>query len=96
MKKTISLNDFRDAFRDCNRTENFSYEGLGALFDWIEEAEEDYELDVISLCCDFSEYADLEEFHRNYDKEDYPDFETLGCLAVIIPVDEERFITDFK
>lgn len=60
MKSTISKHEFRDAFRDYGRTDSFSYEGLGALFDWFEQYEEDCgeetELDVIAICCDFSEH----------------------------------------
>jgi len=42
-----------------NRKTNFSYEGLEILFEYLEELEEgtdqEIELDVIALCCDFSE-----------------------------------------
>ena len=58
MKTTVSLYDFRREFADC-RPDNFSYEGLGLLFDYIEELEtgegEEYELDVIALCCEWNE-----------------------------------------
>jgi len=60
MKRTINVHEFRDAFRDYGRDDSFSYNGLGALFDWLEELEDDWgediELDVIGLCCDFSEH----------------------------------------
>lgn len=46
MKQTISVGNFRDAFRTMDRGNNFSYEGMGALFNYIE----DYE--------DVEEYAD--------------------------------------
>ena len=59
MKTTVSLYDFREAFRTCGRAEQFSYEGLEVLFDYLEQYEEDtgeeLELDVIALCCDFYE-----------------------------------------
>ena len=59
MKQTVNFNDFRDAFRAFDRMENFSYEGMQALFDYLEQLEEDtgeeIELDVIALCCDYSE-----------------------------------------
>ena len=69
MKTTVSLYDFREAFRACGRAEQFSYEGLEVLFDYLEQYEEDtgeeLELDVIALCCDF--YEDTEEqIVRNY------------------------------
>lgn len=55
MIQTINASDFRDAFRSMGRTDQFSYEGLGALFDYLEEIDPDFELDVIALCCDYSE-----------------------------------------
>jgi predicted ArsR family transcriptional regulator len=58
MKTTVSLHDFRDAFRRI-RPNNFSYEGLGVLFEYLEDLETDsgneIELDVIAICCDFCE-----------------------------------------
>ena len=59
MKQTINLYEFRDAFNRMDRGDVFSYEGLEILFNGIEEFEEDtneeWELDVIALCCEFSE-----------------------------------------
>jgi predicted ArsR family transcriptional regulator len=59
MKVTINVSDFRDAFHRCGRGSQFSYEGLAILFDYLEECEtdigEEWELDVIALCCDFAE-----------------------------------------
>jgi hypothetical protein len=59
MKTTINLHQFRDAFYRMNRKTNFSYGGLEILFEYLEELEEgtgqEIELDVIALCCDFSE-----------------------------------------
>lgn len=58
MKQTVYFSNFRDAFQSI-RPSNFTYEGLEVLFQHLEELErdtgEDYELDVIALCCDFSE-----------------------------------------
>ncbi len=60
MKQTINVNDFRDAFTEYGRNDNFSYDGLGALFDYLEDYEEDtgeeLDLDVVALCWDFTEY----------------------------------------
>lgn len=71
MKQTINLDQFREAFRLHERT-NFSYEGLEVLFDWIEQIDndtgQDSELDVIGLCCDFSEDTP-EEIQRAYNIE---------------------------
>ena len=69
MKTTISVYDFRDAFHKAGRGQQFSYDGLGILFDYIEEVEEscgeDFELDVIGLCCDFAE-SDWQSIAEDY------------------------------
>jgi hypothetical protein len=61
MKNTVTLSSFRDSFQAKGRGEQFTYRGLEALFDFLEEMEEaggaEMELDVIALCCEFSEYA---------------------------------------
>jgi hypothetical protein len=71
MKQSINKSQFRDAFIACGRANQFSYEGLGLLFDWIEDFYADassgaYELDVIALCCDFSELS-LDEVLSQYE-----------------------------
>ncbi len=52
------------------RGDHFTHRGLEALFDFLEETEadtgEEFELDVIGLCCDFSEYATATECALNY------------------------------
>ena len=65
MIQTINVSDFRDAFRACGRADQFSYEGLGALFEYLEEIDPDFELDVIALCCDYSEDT-VEEIAEAY------------------------------
>jgi hypothetical protein len=59
MKTTLTFSGFRDAFRAYERMDNFSYEGAKALFEYLEQYEEDtgeeLELDVIALCCEYTE-----------------------------------------
>jgi len=69
MKTTVSRYDFERAFVDADRKENFSYEALGLLFAYFEEYEEstgeEIELDVIAICCDYTEDT-YEGIARNY------------------------------
>jgi hypothetical protein len=74
MKQTVNLYQFRDAFQRMDRGDAFSYEGLEILFKGLEEYEEDtneeMELDVIALCCDFSEmhYTEiLRQYNIDFD-----------------------------
>ena len=70
MKMTVNLTMFHDAFRWMYRQDQFSYEARVALFDWIEEREadmgEEHELDVVALCCDWTEYDDVIEAAEAY------------------------------
>jgi len=63
MKQNVNFSTFQTAFENL-RPNNFSYEGLTALFNYLEAYEEDtgeaIELDVIALCCDYSEMTELE------------------------------------
>ena len=58
MKQTIGFSEFQDALKQI-RPNSFSLQGLGALWDYLEQYENDcgigVEFDVIALCCDFSE-----------------------------------------
>ena len=60
----LSFNDFVREFKEYGREDNFSKHGLKALYDYLWESAEEYctpyVLDVIALCCDFTEYT-LEE-----------------------------------
>jgi hypothetical protein len=65
MIQTINKYGFEQAFKQAGRGEQFSYAALGALFDYFEEYEEStgeqIELDVVAICCEYSEenYKDI-------------------------------------
>lgn len=71
MKTTVRLDDFIDAFQRADRTpSNFSFQGLHVLFDHItaqeEEFGEEWDLDVVALCCAYAE-ATAEEIAQDYE-----------------------------
>src|SRR3990167_2585094 len=70
MKQTINFSQFCDAFKNMDRNNQFTYEGKRALFDYLEnyeeETDQEIELDVIALCCDYTEYENLKELQENY------------------------------
>jgi len=90
MKQTVHESDFRDAFVNRNRSDNFSYAGLGTLYWWLrgfeEDAGEEIELDVIALCCDYTEYDDLDEFHGDHDKDEYRTVDDIADETTVIPI----------
>jgi len=94
MKITVSFNQFCDSFDD-SRKDNFSYEGKRALFDYLENLEDDtgeeMELDPIALCCEFTEYKDLAELQENYTN--IKSLEELENKTTVIPIEgTEGFI----
>jgi hypothetical protein len=59
MKRTINQIDFAQAFKDYGRENQFTIKALDILFDFLEQIENDsneqIELDVIAICCDYTE-----------------------------------------
>jgi len=95
MKKSVSITDFMDAFTKM-RPSNFTYEGLECLYNYLIDYERDtdteIELDVIALCCDYSEYKDLEEYKQNYSS--INSIKDIQDATIYIPIpNRERFIT---
>jgi hypothetical protein len=58
MKQSVNFTAFVDAFHAHNRYDQFGYEALQVIFDYLEEYEdstgEEIELDVIAICCDYA------------------------------------------
>ena len=94
MKQTVNFTDFRDAF-EAIRPSNFTYEGLQALFEWLEEYEEstgeELELDVIALCCDYTEYTSLEKFQMDYGDQ-YATIDDIQDETTVIEIGNGGFI----
>lgn len=75
MYQSINRSEFHSAFHRMDRGTQFSYGALNILFNYFEEIEEGgtpVELDVIAICCDYSE-ATYEEIASNYSIEDLED-----------------------
>jgi len=75
---------FMEAFKDMGRLDNFSPEGLRTLYAYLTEMEdttgEPIELDVIAICCDFSEEP-LDDVLKNYGLEDVEELDN-NTLAI--------------
>lgn len=96
--KKISFNDFLEEFEKYGREDSFSYEGKKALYNYLNELGEDIgkpiELDIIGLCCDFTEYESLEEFNDDYGYtiDEINSIEDIEYYTIVIPINEEAFI----
>lgn len=67
--QTLDKHSFIDAFMQSSRKDQFSYEALEAIFDYLEEYSnetgEPVELDIIAICCDWEEMT-WQEIAQSY------------------------------
>lgn len=87
IKETLTTYTFTDGMNKI-RPENFSYAGLGALYDYLNDLSEDIgddiEFDPIAICCDYTEYKNWEELKRDY--HDIEDMEELISNTTVIDI----------
>ena len=108
MKSNVTEHMFIDGFRECNRENNFSYEGRKALYEHFIEMEYDefeIEYDPIAVCCEYTEFDDIDEFNEaygteyegfddiahesDYDVMRFPVYELMKCVGEHIIVRDE-------
>jgi len=94
MKQSVNMYDFERAFKNFER-DNFSYDGLKALFEYLEEygdgMGEEVELDVIALCCEYAEYDSLSEYNDDYGTK-YSEIDAIQDDTTLIKIDDNSFI----
>lgn len=95
MKQTVDFSLFCDLFMGSNRGDQFSYGGLRALYDYLtdmEEPGEEFELDIVELCCEYAEYENFAEFKAEYG-EDYATIDDIANdTTVLYVLDSDGFI----
>ena len=98
--KTINAYDFRSEFAHMGRQKDFTYAGINALYEYIEECyteEEPFELDVIGLCVQFTEYENLDECLQEVGNDDIKTLEDLHDHTIVIEIEgsEGIIISEF-
>ena len=101
--KTLSKADFVDEFNfgeQSSYNEQFTYEGLSSLYDYIMECydeENPFEMDAIALIVEFSEYDSLEECLQELGSDDIKTMEELQHNTSVIEVEgtERIIISEF-
>lgn len=83
MIKLVTKSMFLDEWNEWeDRKDTFRYEGKCALYDYLESYEEDTDtpviLDIITLCCEYTEYDSAYDAMYNYQPEDMPVCEDTG------------------
>ena len=89
MYTIVSRSDFHNAFKV--RPDNFSYQGLDVLYEYLTSSEEDentIELDVIALCCEYTEDSNKNHL-SNYGLDSMKELEEH---TTVIRVDDETSI----
>lgn len=94
MYKEVNFSTFHDEFHSI-RPNQFSYDALRELFDYYEQIEETtgekMELDVIAICCEWTEYESLEDFQKEYG-EKYETIEDIEDRTQVIELDGGSFL----
>ena len=89
--KTVGKSEFVDEFIKM-RPHSFSYDGLVALYNYLEglseDTGEDIELDIIALCGEYEE-GTIEYFLKQYRLEN---IEELKDITTVIEVNKNRII----
>lgn len=102
--KTINAYDFRSEFAHMGRQKDFTYAGLNALYEYINETytgildkSQPYELDVIALCVQFTEYENLDECLQELGNDDIKTLEDLYDHTIVIEIEgsEGIIISEF-
>jgi hypothetical protein len=105
--QTLDKYSFVEAFKQSSRKDQFSYEALGAIFEYMEEYSantgEPIELDIVAICCEWSEegwegiakdyVVDLSDCESEQDKiEAVRDFLEYHTQCIALPDDSFVFI----
>lgn len=97
MKQYVTEHEFKSCFlKSDTYKNNFSNEGLTALFQYLEQYEEstggEIVFDMVALCCEYSEYESAWEAAEAYDGavEDNKDFDDEDRDNAAIAWLEER------
>lgn len=86
MIQTITQSDFVNAFDQRGRGSSWSLRGLEALYDFLEDVDPNYDLDVVALDCQYSDFNAMGDLQNDYEHlfdedEEYDDDEIIDTLS---------------
>jgi hypothetical protein len=93
MIETVTRTRFINWFRQSDQyKDNFSFFAQASLYDYFEELEEDtgekIEFDPIAICCEYSEYKDIEEYNQDY--EPVESIDKIRELTTVIEIPQNK------
>jgi hypothetical protein len=87
----LSASQIACRLREGDGKDCFTYAGAIALAEHLQhlarETGEPWEMDAVALRCDFTEYANLEEFQKEYGAEKYESIEDIEANTQVILID---------
>ena len=99
----VTQSEFIDTFKQSElRKNNFSYDGLIALFEYFEDLEEstgeNINFDMVSICCDYTEYKNIEEYITDYQDQihNLRDLLDLDYSEIISVLRDHTEVIEFK
>lgn len=84
----LNVYEFRDAFNKMGRGDQFSYDALSAIYEYLNDIGEDYGLDVIAICCDFTEYESIEAFTEDYNG-DHSSWDEVAQETLVLKLEND-------
>ena len=91
--KELNFYDFKREFEDYNRNDQFTLQGLSALYEYVlelsEVSGENYNIDVIELCTTFTEYESVNQALEDYGLTNYGQLEDK---TIVLPLDDGKII----
>lgn len=86
----VTRSIFHNQFNSC-RPDQFTYSGLNALYDYLDDMDQAdmYELDVIAICCEFTQYDNIESACQEYGVQDRDELESN---TIVIECDDDTVI----
>lgn len=90
MIMSVTKSMFCNTFKNSQYNENFSYDGLRALYDYFEEINPNTELDLPVIAQQYEEFNSLTEIIENYPT--VKDMESLQSQTVVITADNGHII----
>jgi len=96
MFETVTRHNFIDRFRQSDTYKNnFSYEGLSALFDHLEEIEdqtgEPIQFDHVAIACEFSEYDSFQSVYADYPGLTASTFDDVVVIYITCGLTDSKF-----
>ena len=91
-----NASDLEAMFKECGRENSFTRVGMETLFEHLEELSEscgwDIKIDVIELCCEWSEYDDITDYNEQ-NGTDYASWdEAYEDDVAVVQFDRQEFV----